>query len=82
MHLTCPSYLLFLLSPYDTASKALNQFNISKYDFLLQGLHAFSGNTLNCMFQDIKSCVTSAKMVQNSKLMSSVNQNLLASIEF
>ena len=81
MHLICPS-LLLLESLSSNASKSLNQVNISKYDFVLQGPHAFLGNTFKCMFQDIKSYVTSTKMLQSSKLMSNVNQNLLSSIEF
>lgn len=79
MHLICPSCLLSLVSLSNTASKALNQLNISKYDFLLQGPHAFLGNRLKCMFQDIKSCVPSTTMLQNSKLMSNVNQEFLES---
>lgn len=79
MHLICP---LLLESLSSNASKALNQISISEYDFVLQWPHAFLGNTLKCTFQDIKSYVTSTKMLQSSKLMSKVNQNLLASIEF
>lgn len=82
MHLICSSFLLLLESLSHNTSKALHQINISKYDFLLQGSHAFLGNTLKCVFQDIKSHVTSTRMLQSSKLMSNVNQNLLASIEF
>lgn len=39
MHLIYPSYLFLLGTLSKTTSKTLNQINISKYDFVLQGPH-------------------------------------------
>lgn len=81
MHHICAPFSL-LVTLFNIASKALNQINSSKYDFLPQGPCVSLGNTLKCMFQDIKFCITPTKLLQSSKLMSNINRNLLASIEF
>lgn len=69
MHHICAPFSL-LVTLFNIASKALNQINSSKYDFLPQGPCVFLGNTLKCMFQYIKFCITPTKLLQSLKLMS------------